>query len=279
MKGYTVIRLPKEEKNVDRFGVRNSKKELVAEMQLAYERSGWNIPFFYVREEDRHKGIGSMLLQDVMEPIAESDDFIPVEMYFSGSDADGMAGFMGAQPNFSLQEDKCLYRIPAKFRKKNTEWKKLKKDSDNVTEFFKIKADLRKAFYNKVAADGFSSFITDDESEYENHLTFGYLDGDRITGALFTKKHSEKELELAFFYTDGKHPKVARELMGAAMEAVDELYPDAEVWFCAVTPESAGIADGLFGEEIEPESIYTARWNGWAKSDYEDLENLLKERA
>ncbi len=279
MKGYTLIKLPQEEEYVDRFGVKNSKKELVAEMQLAYDRSGWSIPFLYVREEDRRKGIGTMLLQNIMEPIADSDVFIPVEMYFSGPNADGMSGFMGSQPNFSLEEDKSLYRIPAKLRRKNPEWKKLKKDSENVTEFFKIKPAQRNRFFAAVNEAGYGRFVTTDESEYENHLTFGYLDGDKVTGALFTKKHSDEELELSFFYTDGKHPRAARELIGAAMEAADELYPDAEIWFCAVTPEASGIADGLFGEEIEPESIFIARWNGWGRSDYEDLEKLVKVRV
>ena len=47
MKGYTVVKLPGREENIDRFGVKSSKKELVAEMYITHEEASWSISFLY----------------------------------------------------------------------------------------------------------------------------------------------------------------------------------------------------------------------------------------
>ena len=278
MKGYTVVKLPGREENIDRFGVKSSKKELVAEMYITHEEASWSISFLYVREDLRRKGIGTMMLQEVLTPIAESGMFIPVEMTFMGEAAEnGLLAFMEAQPNFTVDTENVFYRIPAKLRRKSEEWKKLKGKESSAEEFYSLPAKMRNAFMNHLAEEGYEDFIDPDEKIYDKHLCFAKVQDDAIIGAIFVRVHSEEELELSFLYTDGKHPKVVAEILGAAIEAADELYPAAEVWFSAITPESAGMADGMFGDMIEPENVYTAFWNGWSEEDYEDMNKSIAE--
>ncbi len=278
MKGYTVVKLPRKRENTGRFGVKNTKRELVAEMEVTYEDSSWSISSFFVKESLRRKGIGTFLLQTVLGPIAESGIFIPVEMTFMGEAADaGLLAFMESQPNFTVDTANTFYRIPAKLRRKNEDWKRLKEKESPAEEFFALPKKLRNAFMNKLTEEGYEEFVSESEKEYDKHLCFAEVKDGAIIGAIFVKAHGEEELELSFLYTDGKHPRVVAELLGAAIEAADELYPAAEVWFSAVTPESAGMADGMFGDQIEPENVYTAFWNGWSVDDYEDMKKMIAE--
>ncbi len=278
MKGYTVVRLKEKQANTGRFGVKNTKKELVAEMDITYEDSSWSITSFYVREDLRRKGIGTLLLQTVLEPVAESGLFVPIEMTFMGEAAeDGLLAFMEAQPNFTVDTENTFYRVPAKLRRTNEEWKRLKEKESSAEEFYALPKKMRNVFMNRLMEEGYEEFVSSDEKEYDKHLCFAEVKDDTIIGAIFVKVHDEEELELSFLYTDGKHPKVVAQLLGAAIEAADELYPAAEVWFSAITPESAGMADGMFGDQIKPENVYTAIWNGWSMDDYEDMNKMIAE--
>ncbi len=277
MKGYTMFMFRRTEEGTDRFGMANSRNEIVAELDVSYGDHYWGITSIYVREDERRKGIATELLQSVLEPVAGSGAFIPVEMCFGQEAADaGLLGFFASQQNFTIQEDKAFYRISSKQRKNNAEWKRIKEKESNAVEFFSLDNRIRRAFLERISEDGFDGFVSDDDSVYDRHLCFAEVKDGRVVGAVFVTAHDKNELEISFIYTDGNRPKTVISVISAAMEAADELYPNAEIWFSAVTPESAGLADGLFGDDCEAESIYTARWNGWSRADYEDMERMIE---
>lgn len=266
MKGYTIVRLPKEEENTERFGVEKGEKGIVAELDIRKEDFALTIPFLFVSEKERRKGIGTMLLQEVIRPLAGKDIFIPVEMSFTDEDS-GLREFMEAQPNFTLTRDKDLFRIPADALKNNEKLQKLKEAAGGTKKFFSLNKKQRFIFFEELQRAGFEGYVEDDKESYEKELSLAVLEDDRVTGAIFVTAHSEKELELSFIYVVANHPKTAIALLGTALKKAEKLYPDAEVWFNAITPESVGAAEGIFKGEAEPETIYTARWNGWSDEE------------
>ena len=77
-----------------------------------------------------------------------------------------------------------------------------------------------------------------------------------------------------FLFVGDKNVKTLRSLLCAAINAVDELYPKADIRFTAINPASYGLAQGIFGDEIKPLPLICARWNGLSADVLNGIDGL-----
>ena len=270
-----VVRLSvSEEKGEIRLGVRKGKAGLIAELCLELSE-GVNITYLFVKEKERRKGIGTMLLQNALSIISRSGGFVPVQASFLADESEDLAEFFEAQPNFTVREEKEIYTIKAADRKKNSRWKELKKGGPGVVEFFSLDAKQQTDFFKSVSEEGFEGFVDAEDPLLEKSMCLASVKDGKAGGAVFFRKHGKKELELSFLFTEVRNALTVGELLGHACKVADELYPDADIWFSAVTPEAAGMADGFFGGKAVGERVCTALWNGWSVEELEDFGEMI----
>ena len=261
------IRLP-DEGTEERYALTDSDGNVFARIALSFSEGDVLITDLSVAEEDRRNGYGTRLLQEVVELVDEFGLFVSVDAFFPDTETNaGLKEFFGKQSNFDLFTEKTLYRVPAEKRGELKEWKvfaSMKSDAVPLSALSKKK--LRK-FYEKLKAKGSEFFLEPKDLSYEPDLCFAGLEKDEIRTAVFVKKHSPKELELSFLFSDSVNVKKVFSVLAACIRAVDEKYPDAEIFLNAVTPKSVGAADGFFKGEIKPEGICRASWNGMTARD------------
>ena len=270
-----VIRLNvSEEKGEIRLGVRNGKAGLIAELCLELSE-GVNISYIFVKEKERRKGIGTLLLQTALSKVSRTGMFFPVECSFPLEGNEELSAFFDAQPNMTVREEQEIYTITASDRKKLKRWKDLKKGSPNVKEFFELDAKMRNGLFELLEEDGYDAFVDAEDPLLDKKMCFASVNEGKINGAIFFSKHGKNELELSFLYTPVHNALIVGELLGCACKAADEIYPDADIWFSAVTPESAGMASGFFEGKATAQTVVTAYWNGWSLEEMEDFEQLM----
>ena len=134
-------------------------------------------------------------------------------------------------------------------------------ESDAVELFSLDKLKLSN-LANELTARGFDDFADLDSVECDKRLSFARIKDDHINGAILVSVHEDKEVEASFLYVGDKNVKTLRSLLCAAINAVDELYPKADIRFTAINPGSYGLAQGIFGNDIKPLPLICARWNG-----------------
>ncbi len=272
-----VVRLNvSEEKGEIRLGVRKGKAGLIAELCLELSE-GVNISYIFVKEKERRKGIGTLLLQNALDTVARVGVFMPVEASFPLEGNEELAAFFDAQPNMTVREEEEIYTIAASDRKKLKRWKDLKKGAPSVKEFFDLDAKTQNSLFKKLKEDGYDSFVDPDDPLLEKKMCFASVKDGKINGAIFFSKHGEKELELSFLYTPVSNALIVGELLGRACKQADELYPEADIWFSAVTPETSGMSNGFFEGKAKAQTVVTAFWNGWSKEEFEEFDEMMKE--
>lgn len=265
-----------EEKGEIRLGVRKGKAGLIAELCLELSE-GVNISYIFVKEKERRKGVGTLLLQTALSTVAGTGLFVPVEAHFTLEGNEELAAFFEAQPNITVREEDEIYTISASDRKKLKRWKELKKSAPSVKEYFDLDAKTQNSLFKKLKEDGYDYFVDPDDPLLEKKMCFAHVKDGKVNGAVFFSKHGKKELELSFLYTPVQNALIVGELLGRACKEADELYPDADIWFSAVTPESSGMANGFFEGKAKAQTVVTAYWDGWSKEEFEDFEEMMKE--
>lgn len=278
MPEYRILRMGKDEKGAERIGAVSAKRGLLAELRLTYESESVSLSYLWVKERERRKGVGSDLLQSVLDIVAQRDGFTPLECSFVQNDTLPLEYFFQSQPNFNLIHDSHIFRISPTARKKSEFWKKLIRHGGTVDYFFEQDKVVRALFLKKLDEEGFSDFIDREESLYEEPLCLARVKNGEIKAAVLFKKHENNELELSFAYADNEHKTSLPRLLAAAAETIDHDYTDSEIWFCAVNAESHALADHLTDGDgrklVVRETVCRACWLGWSINEVKDIYNI-----
>lgn len=283
MPEYRILRMGKDENGADRIGAVSAKRGLLAELRLDYEAESVSLSYLWVKERERRKGIGSDLLQSVLDIVALRDSFTPLQCSFVQGDTLPLEYFFENQPNFSLIHDSHIFRISPKARKKSEFWKKLIRHVGKVDYFFEQDKLVRTMFLKKLEEKGFSGFVDQDDSLYEEPLCLAVVKDGEIKAAVLFKKHEKDELELSFAYADDDSKIRLPGLLAAAAESIDHDYSESNLWFCAVNAESHALADHLLeGDDqklIVKETVCRACWLGWSIKEVKDIYSIAGKTA
>lgn len=275
MPEYRILRMGKDENGADRIGAVSQKRGLLAELRLSYETDAVSLSYLWVKERERRKGVGTYLLQSVLDIVALRDGFTPVECSFVQDGTVPLEYFFEAQPNFNVDREAHIYHLDPEVRKKSVLWNKLIKHGGAADYFFEQDTTTRSLFYKKIEKEGFASFVDNDKKLYEEPLCFAHVSGGEIKAAVLFKKHPDNELELAFAYADSDSKIRLPKLLGAAAETIEHDYPDHEMFFTTVNPQSQALADHLMEDEnsslIRKETVCRACWLGWSKKEVLDI--------
>ena len=278
-KNYRIVR-SSDSSNPDAESIRmiDAEKNDIACMKLEYQKGGIVITYLEVSPQYRRMGYGTYLLQSFLDPVAESGEFVPVEAFIGNSDeAEGIQAFFEAQSNFTISEERNLYRVKAKDRRKNSRWQSLSSGQWDATEVFSKDLGFRNVVKKELYRTGFEDYMDKDEL-YDKRICFASKREDGGIGSVILfKKHSEKELELSLLYMAKNDKRALWNVVSAACNVIDELYPYAEIWFNASTPTAAALANGIFGNSARIGKTCIARWNGVGQEEQRDFRQMLTE--
>ena len=278
---YELVQLGNDDEGAQRIVAVTGKGKQVAEIRLKVEDEMVFITYLYVRDEYRRRGVGSFLLQSVMDIIAKRGMFTPVECVFMRDDELRMDEFFETQPNFAVVHESHTYRIGKKARSDNAFWHRILRRMGDGEPYFELDEYIRNDFIKKLEAKNLLSFIDMDKSAYEQDLSLADVRDGEIKAAIFVKKHAEKELELSFVYADDEKPHGLYGLFSLAADTVEHEYKDFDLWFTAVNPQSHALADLLIKNDgeglITKETVCRAAWLGWSMSEVKDLYSLAGE--
>jgi len=274
MMDTTIVRIRDDENGLKRFGLLDDKNELMAALELELGGGMASVRHIYVRPEARRRGAGTKLLQSVLNIIGDMDIFMPVEMLFATEEENGRAlfDFLSAQENMIIRESSMLFSITPEMRGRSKAWQQMKAEHSDALEFFFLDEEKRRAFFEKLKAEGKASYIQKNGTIYDRNLSFAMLKDDGVCGALFVKAFGHEVLEISYLYSDGRDMRTAHSLLCAAIKAADELYPEAELRFVAVNPEIYSLARKVFGNELRLRPLYRAVWNGVSEKMKKDAE-------
>ncbi|MCR5251281.1 MAG: GNAT family N-acetyltransferase [Lachnospiraceae bacterium] len=279
MNNYRLVRLSdgEDERKLFRFAALGSDRKVLGELELFFEDGTAVIPMIYVDEKHRRQGVGSFLLQSVINELDDAELFTPLELRFVKDKAtEGLEAFLLAQGNFSLEEsDAAFFSVSPAQRKKAAKWKQMSEADADAEEFFSLDEQTRTAFYESLEQEEAAGFLARDEAGFDRRLCFAKLSGDRVVAAVFMEALDEDLLDVSFLYAQEKHPMALRSVLAAAINAVDELYSKATLQFSIVTPEGFGVIKGIFGDSLEQKSVTVARWDGLSEDGLQELGQLL----
>ena len=278
MPEYKLVRMGTDDDGADRIGAVSAKRGLLGELRLKYESDSVSISYLWVKDKERRNGLGSYLLQSVMDIIAMRDGFTPLECSFIQGDTLPLEYFFESQPNFTLSRGSHIFRLSPKARKKSRFWNKLIKHGGKVDYYFEQDTVARALFLKKLESKGFSGFIDQEAKLYEEPLCLARVKEGEIKAVVLFKKHDADELELSFAYADDDSKTSLPGLLAAAAEIIDHDYSGHDMWFCAVNEESHALADHLTeGDEqnlIEKETVCRACWLGWSVKEVKGIYHI-----
>ncbi len=268
MKGYEVYRKERAENDkVYGFAVIKGMKKIVAELDLVIDGGMAAVQSIYVKEDERRKGVGTLLLQSVINTLDGMALFTPLEIRFvDEEESEGFQAFLRAQGNFTFEESAEIYSVSGADRKKLKKWQQMAMVDTEAVEFYGLDKGIRDSFFKELAEQGYGEFVDPEGNGYDKRMSFAKVKDGKIKGAVFMIVHDEKVVEVAFLYTGENKPKTVQSVLCAAINAVDELYPKADLRFVTVTPEGSGVARGIFGDEAETKRLICARWTGLSQN-------------
>ncbi|MBR3308276.1 MAG: hypothetical protein IKI75_13635 [Lachnospiraceae bacterium] len=262
MKNYRLIRLEDEGDGVKRFVAVGRERKALGEIDVEFHDAIVDISFLYVPEEHRREGVGSFMLQSVIDILDDGDYFTPVELRFPLDEENGsLMAFMHAQKNFYLEEAGTCFTISAADRKNSKNWKRMREIDTDAVEYVKVDEKIRRKFAETLDEEGYADFLND-ETAYDRRLCFARVNHDRVTAASFLRLTDEGKVEVSFLYAQEEHQKSLQNVICASMYAVDELFPRADLVFTTVTPEGYAMGAKIFGEEGKRVPLFCARWDG-----------------
>jgi len=275
MGNYTTVMLPSEEAGLKRFAAIDSQKRIVGRLDIRLEDGIVTMPYIFVEEGERRKKIASDLLQDVLSALDEKDLFMPFEIRFAEEkESEALLSFLKAQGNFIIEESAYVFTASASQRRKISKWKEMSMKETDAVELFSLDKIRLSNFEKDLRKRGFDDFADLEAGNYDKRLSFARIKDDHISGAILVSVFEEKDVEASFLFVGDKNVKTLRSLLCAAINAVDELYPKADIRFTAINPASYGLAQGIFGDEIKPLPLICARWNGLSADVLNGIDGL-----
>ncbi|MBR5421422.1 MAG: hypothetical protein IK115_09770 [Lachnospiraceae bacterium] len=282
MAKYRLVRIrhdnDPEEKKIFRFAALGKGKEVLGELELFFEDALAMIPYIFVPKEMRRQGVGSFLLQTVVDELDDSELFTPLEIRFvQEQESEELYKFFMAQGNFDLEPTGSSYfTVSPAQRKKLSKWQQLSRTESSAEEFFSLTEEERRDFYDRLQEeDDLGGPLEREEEDYDKRLCFASLSGDQIMAAVFMQPVSEDVLDVSFLYARQGHPTALRDVLCAAINAVDELYSNATLQYTIITPEGLGIMRGIFGDGLEEKPVMVARWDGLSNAGMQELGELM----
>ena len=248
-----------------------------AVMKVGYNEDVITIDYFAVAGQYRRIGLGTYLLQTYLDCISQANEFLPVEAYYLRNEkSEELDSFFEAQGNFTVSKERSIYRISPKLRRKNNKWKKFSDAPGVVKEIFGRNNSIPDKLRAELEQNGFEGYMDEDET-YSRKLSLASIGSDgKIKAAILGRAHSPKEVELAFLYKANGEVKGLFDVISAWCNVVDELYPNAEIWFNAASPNAAAMADNFFGSDTRTGGCNIARWNGVGVGEMAGFNSFIK---
>ncbi|MBP5310787.1 MAG: GNAT family N-acetyltransferase [Lachnospiraceae bacterium] len=266
MESVSVVRLKDNENNTSevRFAAIDEKDNIVGLIRLENEMGAISITDIYVEPDARRQGIGTYLLQSVLNMIGDIDLFLNVEIRFPlDDDTRELYEFIKFQDNFSVTEEDKVFHVSAKDRKKLKVWSKLAGNSTDAKPFFEMSKKQIKEFYKKMRELDHDEPIPEDEETLEKNLCFARIENNNVIGALFVQRYeAAKQLMVSFIYSEGDGPATLSNLISAAAEVAENEYKDYEFIFTSENPKIFGMVDGIFEGKVTVSPFVTATWDG-----------------
>ena len=275
---HKLVSLGADENGEEGIGVLSKSGKMIAEMRLEYGEDAVSISYFRVSSKNRRTGVGTFLLQSVMDIIALRGVFTPCVCSFIQEDTKNLDSFFEAQPNFAVSRDSHMFMLSPEARKENRFWKKITSHFSHMDYYFEQSDKARADFMKKVERRGFSSFV-DDREKYEEPLCLADVIDGEIKAVVLFKKNGEKELEFSFVFTDPDNRGRLPKLFSAAAEIIDHEYADCNLWFCVINPGSHALTEHLINGDvknmIEKKTVCRAGWLGWSINEVKGIYSVV----
>ena len=278
MEVHKLVSLGMDENGAEGIGVLSKSGNIIAQMRLEYGEDAVSISYLHVSSRYRRSGIGTYLLQSVIDIIASRGVYTPCICNFVEGDIKNLSEFFEAQPNFDVSRESHMFMLSPEARSENRFWKRLTSYSGRMYYYFEQSDKAREEFMKKVERRGFSSFV-DNREMYEEPLCLADVIDGEIKAVVLFKRNSDKELEFSFVFTDPDTRERLPKLFGAAAEIIEHEYADCNLWFCVINPGSHALTEHLTKEDtkklIEKKNVCLASWLGWSINEVKDIYRVV----
>jgi len=266
MKSVNIVKLSDDspKKNSVVFGAVDEKENIIGTIELENEEGFIDISNIFIDPKARRKGVGTYLLQSVLNYLCEIDLFLNVEIRFPlDKETQGLYEFLKFQDNFDIEQEDKVFHVSAKDRVALKKWSKLAGSASDAKPFFELPKKQIKDFIKKMSELDHDEPIPEDENTLEKSMCFARIEDKQVVGAFFTQKYEDsKQLMITFLYSEEQGPATLSNLISAAAEKVEKEFKDYEIIFTSENPKIFGMVDGIFEGKVTVTPFITATWNG-----------------
>ena len=239
--------------------------EALGRMTIETTEGGWHITDIYVKPAYRRQGIGTFMVQHIVNTFDENGIFMPIEAAFGSDDANAsLQGFFKGQGNFIVTKSDLLVTVSPKQRVDSPAYQKLRaQKKGDAFLYTSLNNITKRAFCNHLIETGEMAFLDDlDEGAYDWELCFATLKGKEIATAAFVKARETDQFELSYLYVRDKDAAGLKELLAATISAFEEKHADAELYFTVINENVEKLVESLFDDHVTGTRGLVARWNG-----------------
>ena len=239
--------------------------EVLGRMSVETTEGGWYITDIYVEPAHRRQGIGTFMVQYIVNTFDENGVFMPIEAAYGSDDANaGLHGFFKGQGNFVVGKSDTLVTVSPGQRAESPAYQKLCKcKKKKALLYSELEDRTKRNFRNHLFKTGEIVFLNDvDEGDYDWELCFATVKNNAVTTAAFVKEHGERQFELSYLYVRDRDAAGLKELLAAVISAFEEKHADAEIYFTIINENVEKLVEGLFGDHVTSTRGLVARWNG-----------------
>ena len=234
-------------------------------MSVETTEGGWHITDIYVEPEHRRQGIGTFMVQHIVNIFDENGIFMPIEAAFGSDGANEcLHEFFMGQGNFAVSKADTLVTVSPRQRADSPAYQKLRTRKKHNAELFAgLGNGIKRNFRNQLIETGEIAFLADmEDGSYDQELCFATLKDDVITTAAFVKAREENQFELSYLYVQDQDAAGLKDLLSAVISAFEEKHADAGLYFTIINEHIEKLVESLFGDHITSARGLVARWNG-----------------
>lgn len=254
--------LPKELTFTDShicIGITDEENYICGAICYRYTAYQYDILWLYVVPERRRQGIGSLLVDIVYKVVGRSGDIYPISAMFEADEEDSLYPFFISYDKMDVSYSHDRYILSPKDVYGALLPPEAGKQTLVQTPFFSLSEGVQKRILSRLRED--EGYCPDDYDSWKTgiipQLCRCIIKDDDLKNVVFVHGRPGGNLELSYVYS--KNSRGLAEILMATAWDIEDKFPDAKVYFDAVSEDAGQLAKKLFPRK-KVVHVYEALW-------------------
>ena len=240
-------------------GITDDEDYVCGAICYRYTLYQYDVLWLYVIKERRRQGFGTALMDIVFKVVGRSGEIYPISAYFEAEDDESLYPFFISYEKMDVSYSHDRYILSPKDIYRALIPPKAAEQTMEQTFFFSLPGSLQKNMLEMLRKD--EGYAPDDYESWKEtivpELCKCIIKNEELKVLVFVHKRLGGDLELSYLYS--KNPMGLAEILMSTAWDIEEKYPEARLYFDAISEEAALLAKKIF-PKINVIPVYEAEW-------------------